>query len=158
MTHPVPDLCVDTLWEWNNQSGMHHTYVRNYCTTHSNPVLILLHKETPRQCRFQARVLVQRMEFTIFTYSQFPLQKPDTQYHLMDTTASEEGFRKKTRRHQCVRGLGPNTEGANTEGQTVCTEFHLRFKGIFSTQNHICMCNITLCILVYHGTGVWSNS
>jgi len=29
-------------------------------------------------------VLVERKEFTIFTYLQFPLQEPDTQYHLTD--------------------------------------------------------------------------
>lgn len=33
-------------------------------------------------------------------------------------------------------------------------QFHLRLKGIFSIQKHICVCNI----FVYHGSGIRSNS
>lgn len=44
---------------------------------------------------FQARVLVERVEFTIFTYSQLPLQESDTQYLVGDTIVHEVSFRKK---------------------------------------------------------------
>lgn len=142
---------------------------QSYCTIHSSPTLIFLHNETPRhcrQCRFQVRVLVERIEFTIFTYSQFLLWEPDTQYHLMDTIASEEGFKKtnkptnqqpKPEDINVWRKPDPNIQGANTE---TCTDrwCHMRYKGIFSTQKHTSKCNIILCILVYNGTGVWFNT
>lgn len=77
---------------------------------------------------------MERAEFAIFTYPQPPLQEPDTKYHVRDITVHEVSFR------------------------TVKRQFHLRFKGIFSTQKHICVCNIIPCILVYPGSGIWSNS
>lgn len=73
--------------------------------------------------------------------------------------------------HHCQwRGFQEKTEDINAWGNLDLTlreptkqdrlyrQTVLRFKVIFSTQKHTCMCNTVLCLLVYHGTAVWSKS
>lgn len=136
---------------------------QSYCTIHSSPTLIFLHNETPRhcrQCRFQVRVLVERIEFTIFTYSQFLLWEPDTQYHLMKRVSGKQTNKPTSNQNQKTSMCEENQTQTFRELTQTCTDrwCHMRYKDIFSTQKHTSKCNIILCILVYNGTGVWFNS